>query len=44
MLKLIVSIAIVLLSFLSKNVAAQTIKMTVAQAGVELTLGPVCTS
>ena len=34
MFKLIVSILIVLFSFLSKNVCAQTIKMTVAQAGV----------
>ena len=34
MFKLIVGIVIVLLSFLSKNICAQTIKMTVAQAGV----------
>ena len=34
MFKLIVGIVIFLFSFLSKNVGAQTIKMTVAQAGV----------
>ena len=34
MFKLIVSMVIVLLSFLCKNICAQTIKMTVAQAGV----------
>jgi ABC-type multidrug transport system ATPase subunit len=34
MFKLLVSIVIVLLSFLCKNIYAQTIKMTVAQAGV----------